>query len=74
MSIGNWIKKHPKEAIKILDLEPKVIVGSLEKIKDQLTKDGIEAFILYPNILAILTTFFLSSANGNNISRNCWSI
>ena len=38
----DWIKKHPKEAIKILDLEPKVIVGSLEKIKDQLEEDGID--------------------------------
>ena len=38
----HWIKKHPKETREILDLEPKVIVGSLEKIKDQLTKDGID--------------------------------
>ena len=38
----HWIKKHPKETREILDLEPKVIVGSLEKIKDQLKKDGID--------------------------------
>ena len=38
----DWIEKHPKEAREILDLEPKVIVGSLEKIKDQLKKDGID--------------------------------
>ena len=38
----HWIKKHPKETRELLDLEPKVIVGSLEKIKDQLTKDGID--------------------------------
>ena len=38
----DWIKKHPKETRELLDLEPKVIVGSLEKIKDQLKKDGID--------------------------------
>ena len=38
----DWIERHPKEAREILDLEPKVIVGSLEKIKDQLKKDGID--------------------------------
>ena len=38
----DWIEKHPKETREILDLEPKVIVGSLEKIKDQLKKDGID--------------------------------
>ena len=39
------IKKHPKEAIKILDLEPKIIAGSytdLEKIKEEMKKDGID--------------------------------
>ena len=40
--VTDWIKKHPKEARELLDLEPKVIVGSLEKIKDQLKKDGID--------------------------------
>ena len=40
--VTHWIKKHPKETKEILDLEPKVIVGSLEKIKDQLKKDGID--------------------------------
>ena len=38
----DWIEKNQKEAREILDLEPKVIVGSLEKIKDQLKKDGID--------------------------------
>ena len=38
----HWIKKHPKETRELLDLEPKVIVGSLEKIKDQLEEDGID--------------------------------
>ena len=38
----DWIKKHPKETRELLDLEPKVIVGSLELIKDQLKEGGID--------------------------------
>ena len=38
----DWIEKNQKEAREILDLEPKVIVGSLEKIRDQLKADGID--------------------------------
>ena len=45
----DWIKKHPKETRELLDLEPRVIVGSLEKIKKD--KDWIVANNLNSEIL-----------------------